>query len=73
MLGRILVEGDINLERGLTELEQARKLAPTSPQVRIALAPAYTKAGRKEDVAREREAFAKLRKEIDAKSSAGPK
>jgi tetratricopeptide (TPR) repeat protein len=71
--GRVLVEGDIDLQGGLTELEQARKLAPTSPQVRIALATAYTKAGRKEDAAREREAFSRLRKEIDAKAAPGGK
>ena len=69
--GRVLVEGDIDPQRGLTQLEEARKLAPTSPQVRIALAAAYTKAGRKEDAAKEREAFSKLRKEIDAKAAPG--
>ena len=41
--------------------------------VKIALATAYTKAGRKEDAAKEREAFAKLRKEIDAKTGPGAK
>lgn len=71
--GRVLVEGDIDVPRGLAELEEARKLAPSSPQVRIALATAYTKAGRKEDAAREREAFSKLRKELDAKSGPGGK
>jgi len=69
--GRVLAEGDINLQLGLTELEEARKLAPSSPQVRIALATAYTKAGRKEDAAREREAFSKLREQLDAKSAPG--
>ena len=69
--GRVLVEGDINLQVGLTELEEARKLAPSSPQVRIALATAYTKAGRKEDAAKEREAFSKLRQQIDAKAAPG--
>jgi tetratricopeptide (TPR) repeat protein len=69
--GRVLAEGDVDLQRGVAELEEARKLAPTSPQVRIALATAYTKAGRKEDAAREREAFSKLRKEIDAKGAPG--
>ena len=69
--GRVLVEGDMDVARGLAQLEAARKLAPSSPQVRIALATAYTKAGRKEDAAREREAFSKLRKEIDAKSVPG--
>jgi tetratricopeptide (TPR) repeat protein len=71
VLGRIFAEGDIDLPRGLTELEEARKLAPTSPQVRIALATAYTKAGRKEDAARERQEFSKLRQSLDAKDSAG--
>jgi tetratricopeptide (TPR) repeat protein len=71
VFGRVLVEGDIDLQRGLARLEEARKLAPTSPQVRIALATAYTRAGRKEDAAKEREAFSKLRKEIDAKSAPG--
>jgi tetratricopeptide (TPR) repeat protein len=71
--GRVLVEGEIDLQRGLAELEEARKLAPSSPQVRIALATAYSKAGRKEDAAREREAFSKLRKELDAKTAPGGK
>jgi len=73
VLGRIFVEGDIDLARGLKELEEARKLAPTSPQVRIALATAYTKAGRKEDAARERQEFSKLRQALDARDSAGGK
>jgi len=62
VLGRALVEGDSNVARGLQELEMARRLAPNSPQVHIALATAYTKAGRKEDAAREREEFLRLRK-----------
>lgn len=66
VLGRIFVEGDIDLARGLSELEEARKLAPASPQVRIALATAYTKAGRKEDAARERQEFSKLRQALDS-------
>jgi tetratricopeptide (TPR) repeat protein len=69
--GRVLAEGDIDLQRGLAELEEARKLAPSSPQVRIALATAYTKAGRKEDAAKEREAFSKLRQQIDGKAAPG--
>ena len=73
VLGRIFAEGDIDLARGLQELEEARKLAPTSPQVRIALATAYTKAGRKEDAARERQEFSKLRQALDANDGAGRK
>ena len=65
-MGRVLTEGDIDLPRGLKELEYARQLAPASPQVRIALATAYTKAGRKDDAARERQEFLRLRKITDA-------
>jgi tetratricopeptide (TPR) repeat protein len=70
VLGRILSEGGIDDERGIKELETARKIAPTSPQVRIALAKAYGKAGRKEDAARERQEFLKLRKEADEAAGA---
>lgn len=69
ILGRVLSEGDIDPARGLKELELAKKLAPTSPQVRIALATAYTKAGRKEDAARERQEFLRLRKILDEKAT----
>jgi tetratricopeptide (TPR) repeat protein len=65
VLGRILMEGDINLQRGIGELETAQRLEPGSPQVRIFLATAYTKAGRKEDAARERKEFLKLRQTFD--------
>ncbi len=70
VLGRIFTEGDLDAERGVRELEEARKLAPGSPQVRIALATAYGKVGRKEDAARERQEFLKLRKEADDASAA---
>lgn len=66
VFGRALVEGDLDSKRGIQELEEARKLAPGSPQVRVALAAAYAKAGRKEDAARERREFLKLRQEVDA-------
>ena len=65
VLGRVLSEGDIDPARGLKELEFARQLAPGSPQVRVALASAYSKAGRKEDAAKERQEFLKLRKMAD--------
>ena len=72
VLGRILSEGDIDSARGIKELEAARQLAPGSPQVRIALASAYTKSGRKADAAKEREEFLKLRKLADASNKAAP-
>jgi tetratricopeptide (TPR) repeat protein len=60
--GRVLVEtGEV--PAGVVELETAMKLAPDSPQVRFYLAAAYAKAGRKEDAARERAAFLKLKQQ----------
>jgi Tfp pilus assembly protein PilF len=73
VLGRIFAEGGLDLPRGVQELETARKLAPSSPQVRIALATAYAKAGRKEDAAHERQEFLKLRKDVDATEAQGPR
>lgn len=60
LYGRVLVEsGDV--KPGITELELAARLAPDSPQTRVALATAYAKAGRKDDAARERAVFLKLK------------
>ncbi|HTT61656.1 MAG TPA: tetratricopeptide repeat protein [Bryobacteraceae bacterium] len=73
VLGRVLAEGGFDVPRGIQELEEARKLAPGSPQVRIALATAYAKAGRKEDAAQERREFLKLRQEADSAESPKPK
>lgn len=73
VLGRVFAEGDMDVNRGIQELEEARKLAPGSPQVRIALATAYGKAGRKEDAARERREFLKLRQEVDAAEKNSPR
>jgi len=72
VLGRILAEGGIDTARGVKELEQAKKLEPDSPQVRIGLATAYTRAGRKEDAARERAEFLKLKEQGDARASRTP-
>jgi len=73
VLGRIIAEGDLDIPRGIQELEEARKLAPGSPQVRIALATAYAKAGRKEDAAHERREFLRLRQEVDSTESQSPR
>lgn len=73
-LGRVLMEGDEkNLPAAIRELETAVKLAPDSPQVHFSLAAAYSKAGRKQDAARERAEFARLRKLIAANSPEGAK
>ena len=61
MLGRVLVEGDIDIPRGTKQLETAVKMAPGNPQARFALATAYTKAGRKDEAAKERAEFLRLR------------
>ncbi|MCX6599077.1 MAG: tetratricopeptide repeat protein [Acidobacteria bacterium] len=60
LYGRALVENG-KVQPGIVELEYALKLAPDSPQVHFFLASAYGKAGRKEDAAREREQFLKLK------------
>lgn len=65
VLGRALAEGGTNVSRGIEELEKAIKLEPTSPQVRIALAKAYTKAGRLADAATQRAEFQRLKKLIE--------
>lgn len=65
--GRSLVELG-QTSAGLKELEAALKLAPDSPQVHFALASAYAKLGRKEDAARARAEFARLKKIIDAQA-----
>lgn len=72
VLGRVLAEGGLDLSRGVKELELARKLAPGSPQVHIALASAYSKSGRKEDAAKEREEFLKVRKLTDESNKTVP-
>jgi tetratricopeptide (TPR) repeat protein len=72
MLGKAMVEGDLDLTRGINELETAVKMAPANPQSRLALAAAYAKVGRKEDAAKQRKEFLRLRAEVDA-SEAEPK
>lgn len=63
-MGRLLVQTG-GLERGIAELETAKKLAPNSPETRSALASAYAKAGRSKDAARERAEFLRLTEERD--------
>ncbi len=65
VLGRSLAESGKDLTRGISELEMAAKLEPTSPQVRIALASAYAKAGRREDAATQRAEFQRLKKQLE--------
>ncbi len=60
-LGRVLVEMG-KLKEGIAEIETACKLAPESPENHVALASAYAKADRKDDAARERAEFLRLKK-----------
>jgi tetratricopeptide (TPR) repeat protein len=64
VLGRLLAKTG-EAEKGIKELEIARQQAPDSPQVHFSLAAAYTLAGRKEDAARERAEFLRLKKLSD--------
>jgi tetratricopeptide (TPR) repeat protein len=60
LLGRLLAEqGDI--DEGVRELEKARSIDPNHPQPHIALASLYAKLGRKQDAARERQEFLRLK------------
>lgn len=61
-LGRVLVEAGES-KRGIAELETACKLSPDSPENHVTLASAYMKAGRKNDAARERAEFLRLKKQ----------
>ena len=69
ILGQALVKGDLDVTRGVRELETAVRLVPGQAQFHFALAAAYARAGRKEDAARERAEFLKLmgQKEVAAK------
>lgn len=64
-LGRALLGLD-EITRAIAELEIAGKLEPTSPQVRIALASAYQKAGNAAEAARQRAEFQRLKKALEA-------
>jgi tetratricopeptide (TPR) repeat protein len=61
-LGRVLAESG-DLTGAIAELEEACKIAPEIAENRVALASAYAKAGRKNDAARERALFLKLKSE----------
>ena len=58
-LGRILVELD-EVPRGVSELEEAARLAPESPEMFFALAHAYGRAGRTVDAEKARQTFQRL-------------
>jgi tetratricopeptide (TPR) repeat protein len=64
VLGRLLANAG-EVDKGVKELETARQQAPDSQQVRFSLAAAYTLAGRKDDAARERAEFVRLKKLSD--------
>ena len=66
VFGRVLLEVG-QVDRSIKELEEGVKLAPSSPEMHFALARAYTRAGRKEDAARERDTFKKLQDEYNQK------
>jgi predicted Zn-dependent protease len=64
VLGRLLANAG-EVEKGIKELEIARKQAPDSYQVHFSLAAAYALAGRKADAARERADFVRLKQAAD--------
>lgn len=62
-LGRVLL-GLGKMNEAIKELETGVKQAPDSPEMRFALARAYTKARRPDDAKREREIFLQLDKQL---------
>lgn len=62
-LGSVLLELG-KVDDAIRELEIGVKQAPDSPEMHFALARAYSRAGRKEDAAKERAMFLKLDKEM---------
>ncbi len=71
VLGRVLIElGQI--DRAIKELEEGVRLAPNVPEMHYALARAYTRAGRRQDAAREREIFQRLDKLKTAQREGAP-
>jgi len=69
ILGQILAEGELDIPRGVRELETAVRMVPWQPQVHFALATAYAKAGKKEDAAKERAEFLRLRSQNEVAAS----
>ena len=66
MYGRALLE-DHKLPEAITELEIAVKYAPDSPDAHFSLAAAYARTGRKDDAARERAEFQRLKKLLNSR------
>ena len=64
MLGRILASQG-RVEEGAAELEKARDIDSSSPQVYFALASAYARLGRNEDAEKARAEFLRLKKMAD--------
>jgi predicted Zn-dependent protease len=71
VLGRVLLELG-QTDRAIAELEAGIRLAPESPEMHYALARAFTRAGRKEDAARERATFQQLQKAFNARRQGAP-
>jgi predicted Zn-dependent protease len=67
LLGLLYLDTD-NYQKAIPELETARKALPKEAKICFALGSAYARAGRKEDAARARAAFAQLNKELESSS-----
>jgi len=67
LLGLLYLDTD-NYPKAIQELEIARKAFPRDAKICFALGSAYARAGRKEDAARARAAFAQLNRESEGSS-----
>jgi len=69
LLGLLYLDTD-NYKKAIPELEIAQKVLPKNAKIYFALGSAYARAGRKEDAARARAAFAKLNRQLQSSSEA---
>jgi len=67
LLGLLYLDTD-NYRKAIPELETARRAFPKDAKICFALGSAYARAGRKEDAARARAAFAELNKQSESSS-----
>jgi len=67
LLGLLYLDTD-NYQKAIPELETARRALPQDAKIYFALGSAYARAGRKEDAARVRAAFAELNKQSESGS-----
>jgi len=70
ILGRLYLDSS-DIPHAIEQLEIAKTYVPDEPKIYFALAKAYTKANRKQDAERAREAFARLNQQAEEAAGRG--